>query len=143
MKTSIYLIAFYAIITTLGLTSCGENDNEIEGIENSNLIGKWKPYKFADHILTDYNSIFSECADDILEFKENGIVTYDENSTYYGGLDKPCYDSYITSFILIGDELTIESPYCFLFAEKFKVEKISENELIINNGLEYYFKRIK
>ncbi|NDV96936.1 hypothetical protein D0T84_18780 [Dysgonomonas sp. 521] len=147
-KYSIYLVLL--LISGFTFSSCSDDDEE----ENSNieniLIGKWQPVKISDEPIIN-DELFSPLKDDILEFSSDKTVYYDENKTYYGFANKPIYDSYKSTWSVRIEKfesheyqiLNFKDDGVFFFSEDFIIVSISDTKLVINNGLEYEFTRIK
>lgn len=133
----------------LNLTSCSDDDGDNDNGTENLIIGKWQPVSVSEESVNDRNSMFYSLRDDIIEFLGDKTVTYDESDTYYFS-SKPDSNTKSTwSFRVeeFGNEqfptLNIAGEGVFFFKEDFFIVSISDTKLIISNGIEYEFKRIK
>ncbi len=154
MKKKFLLNGWLLLVTVLmvGFSSCSNDDGPGGSGNGGNpeqlLIGKWRPVKaLGDNVASD--DLFGSMVDDVLEFKANKTVTYDENGTFYGyNLTQSFYPSQSTWTLKYDSELwkawvlNIKGDGVFFFAANFEVVKVDNNTLIIDNGFEYEFKRI-
>lgn len=146
-----FLNALVILCVSLSFVSCSSDDDEKGdgGSPEKLVIGKWQPTKVdGESVANDY--LFSAMKDDIMEIKTDKTVTYDENGTYYG-IDQttslyPSKSTWSISYeptIWKNWVINFKGDGVFFFADNFEIVKVDENTLILNNGLEYEFKRIK
>ncbi len=140
-----------ATVLMLGVSSCSDDNDPSSGSSGDNteqlLIGKWRPVKVlgedVDKCLTP------NMKDDILEFKADKTVTYNENGTYYCvyGL---CNEEEHTEGTwslrnapVGGTGWIVNLPQqVYYFVQDFFIMEITSTKLILNNGFEYEFERI-
>lgn len=137
------------LVFTVSVVSCNDDDDGNDGGNSPEklIVGKWKPVKvFGDPL----SFIFACMSDDVLEFKSDKTVTYDENGTFYGyNVTESQYPSKGTWSIKYDSELwkawvlNLKGEGVFFFAENFEIVKVDDNTLIINNGMEYEFEKMK
>ena len=134
-----------------GFVSCDKDDDGGSGGEGnpeSLLIGKWQPVSIGSFgLLEDYQK------DDILEFKANKTVIYDENGTYHYPFEVALpilntqttwsirYSNVLGEWVLnfVEDDILVRG---FPYQADFNIEEITSTKLVLFNGLEYEFRRI-
>jgi len=140
----------WAIMLALcvGFASCSEDDDGGSGSGSGSnpeslLIGKWQPVRGV--WIEDYMK------DDILEFKANKTVIYDEKGTYYRPFEValPILNTQTTwsvrnvmgNWVLnfVEDDILVRG---FPYQADFNIEEITSTKLVLFNGYEYEFKRI-
>lgn len=149
MKTNYFKFLSVLVVVcciSVGFAACSDDDESSSDSPEKLLIGKWQPTKVMDENVAN-SSMFSVMKDDVLEIKSGNIVTYDENGTYY--ISQNYYPSKSTwsisyeSTLLKTWVINFQGKGVFFFKEDFFIEKVDETTLIINNGVDYEFKRIQ
>ncbi len=151
MKKNIlkFLSTLTILCIGLNLTSCSDDDKgENTGTERL-LIGKWQPVSVSGQPVNNSNNLFYPLRDDIIEFSADKTVTYDEGRIYYYS-DEPDPNTKSTWSFRVEEfaneqiqVLNIAGKGVLFFREDFFIISVTDTKLVINNGFEYEFKRIK